>query len=139
MLRLQELAQQVVDAGAVPLLVLCVQEPELSLKRVAASALSDIAKHSPELAQAVVDAGAVAYLAPLVTNQDAKLKRQVRAAREHTLSQSYVRSRDRWTTHCLRARSHHGFNCITRTKSIMPDSHLMPGAAWRRHVATCQG
>lgn len=40
-------------AGAVPLLVLSVQEPELSLKAVAASALSDIAKHSPELAQAV--------------------------------------------------------------------------------------
>lgn len=68
-----------VDAGAVPLLVLCVQEPELSLKRIAASALSDIAKHKPELAQAVVDAGAVAYLAPLVTNQDPKLKRQVRS------------------------------------------------------------
>lgn len=46
-----ELAQQVVDAGAAPLLVLCVQEPELALKRVAASALSDIAKHTPELAQ----------------------------------------------------------------------------------------
>lgn len=52
-----ELAQAVVDAGAVPLLVLCVQEPELSLKRIAASALSDISKHSPELAQTVVDAG----------------------------------------------------------------------------------
>jgi hypothetical protein len=38
-------------AGAVPLLVLCVQEPELSLKRISASALSDIAKHTPELAQ----------------------------------------------------------------------------------------
>ena len=57
------------------------QEPELSLKRIAASALSDLAKHSPELAQAVVDAGAVAYLAPLVTNQDPKLKRQVRLQR----------------------------------------------------------
>lgn len=54
-----------------------VQEPELSLKRIAASALSDIAKHSPEHAQAVVDAGAVAFLAPLVVNQDAKVKRQV--------------------------------------------------------------
>lgn len=64
-------------AGAVPLLVLCVQEPELSLKRVAASALSDIAKHTPELAQVLVDAGAVSYLAPLLVNQDAKLKRQV--------------------------------------------------------------
>ncbi len=67
-----------VDAGAVPLLVLCVQEPELAVKRIAASALGDVAKHTPELAQAVVDAGAVAYLAPLVTNQDAKLKRNVR-------------------------------------------------------------
>lgn len=64
-------------AGAAPLLVLCLQEPELGLKRIAASALSDIAKHTPELAQVVVDAGAVAYLAPLLVNQDAKLKRQV--------------------------------------------------------------
>ncbi len=48
---------QVVGAGAIPLLVLTGQEPELSLKRIAASALSDIAKHTPELAQAVVDAG----------------------------------------------------------------------------------
>ena len=37
------------DAGAVPLLVLCIQEPEIALKRIAASALSDIAKHSPEV------------------------------------------------------------------------------------------
>ena len=44
-----ELAQGVVDAGAVPLLVLCLQEPELSLKRVSASALSEVAKHSPEV------------------------------------------------------------------------------------------
>ena len=40
-----------------PLLVLAAQEPELGLRRVAASALADIAKHLPELAQAVVDAG----------------------------------------------------------------------------------
>ena len=44
-----ELSQAVVDAGAVPLLVLCIQEPELDLKRIAASALSDICKHSPEV------------------------------------------------------------------------------------------
>ena len=44
-----DLAQAVVDAGAVPLLVLCIQEPEIALKRIAASALSDIAKHSPEV------------------------------------------------------------------------------------------
>lgn len=58
-----------------------VQEPELSLKRIGASALADIAKHSPELAQAVVDAGAVAYLAPLIVNPDGKLKRQVSPAK----------------------------------------------------------
>ena len=69
-----ELAQAVVDAGAVPLLVLCIQEPELSLKRVSASALSDICKHSPELAQTVVDAGAIAHLAQMILNPDAKLK-----------------------------------------------------------------
>ena len=71
---LPELAQAVVDAGAVPLLVLCIQEPELSLKRIAASALSDICKHSPELAQTVVDAGAIAHLAQMILNPDAKLK-----------------------------------------------------------------
>ena len=32
----KELAQCVVDAGAVPLLVLCFQEPELTLKRISA-------------------------------------------------------------------------------------------------------
>ena len=74
--------------------MLCIQEPELSLKRIAASALSDICKHSPELAQTVVDAGAIAHLAQMIlnpgkmrknisniilylTNLDAKLKRQV--------------------------------------------------------------
>jgi hypothetical protein len=71
---ISELAQAVVDAGAVPLLVLCIQEPELSLKRVAASALSDICKHSPELAQTVVDAGAIAHLAQMILNPDGKLK-----------------------------------------------------------------
>ena len=44
-----ELAQMVVDSGCVPLLVLAVQEPEVDLKRISASALSDICKHSPEV------------------------------------------------------------------------------------------
>ncbi len=68
-----------VDAGAVPLLVLCYQEPELTLKRISASALADISKHSPELAQTVVDSGAVALLSRDVSHVDAALKRQVRA------------------------------------------------------------
>ncbi len=54
------------------------QEPELTLKRISASALSDISKHSPELAQAVVDAGAVSLLSKDVSHVDAALKRQVR-------------------------------------------------------------
>ena len=58
-LNMLEAAEARLAPGAVGLLVLCVQEPDLSLKRIAASALSDIAKHTPELAQAVVDAGAV--------------------------------------------------------------------------------
>lgn len=44
------------------------------MKRVAASALSDIAKHSPELAQTVVDAGAIAHLAQMILNPDSQLK-----------------------------------------------------------------
>lgn len=53
---------------------MCLQEPEIALKRVAASALSDIAKHSPELAQTVVDAGAIAHLAQMILNPDSQLK-----------------------------------------------------------------
>ncbi len=82
------LSQSVVDAGAVPLLVLCVQEPEITLKRVAASSLGDICKHSPELAQAIVDAGAVSYLAPLILHPDAKLKRQVCGTLAHIAKHS---------------------------------------------------
>ena len=74
---ISELAHDVVDAGAVALMVLCIQEPEVSLKRVCASALSDVCKHTAELAQQVVDAGAVAYLVPLIQHKDEKLKRQV--------------------------------------------------------------
>ena len=72
-----ELAHDVVDAGAVALMVLCIQEPEVSLKRVCASALSDVCKHTAELAQQVVDVGAVSYLVPLIQHKDEKLKRQV--------------------------------------------------------------
>lgn len=74
----EDLAQNVLDAGTVPLLVLCIQEPEITLKRISASAMSDICKHTPEHAQVVVDAGAVAYLSPLIMHPDSKLKRQVR-------------------------------------------------------------
>ena len=68
---------QCADIGVILPQVLCFQEPELTLKRIAASALSDICKHSPELAQSVVDGGAVAYLRPGIVSPDGKLKRQV--------------------------------------------------------------
>ena len=58
-------------------MVLCIQEPEITLKRIAASALTEISKHSPELAQAVVDKGALPFLSSLVNHPDAQLKRQV--------------------------------------------------------------
>lgn len=68
------LAQAVVDAGAVPLLLLCLQEPEMALKRIAASTLADICKHALELAQVVVDNGAVAQLVQMILSKDTKLK-----------------------------------------------------------------
>lgn len=61
-------------SGAVPLLVLCLQEPELYIKQIGASALSDISKHSVELAQAVMDAGAIFFLAKTLASLDAKAK-----------------------------------------------------------------
>lgn len=76
----QALAQCVVDAGAIPLFVLCLQEPELSLKQIAANVLVDIAKHSVDLAQYVVDAGAVPHLVKNLSNMDEKMKRHVLAA-----------------------------------------------------------
>merc|ERR1711998_779800 len=75
--RTKDLAQTVVDAGAVPLLVLCFQEPELSVKEASAWALGYIARHTKELAQTVVDAGAVSLLAKDISHIDAPLKRQV--------------------------------------------------------------
>lgn len=69
-----ELAQMVLDAGAIPLLVMCIREPEHPLKRVAASALSEICKHSPDLAHCVADAGAIAHLVSMMLDPDERLK-----------------------------------------------------------------
>ncbi|WP_411023200.1 armadillo/beta-catenin-like repeat-containing protein, partial [Salmonella sp. s51228] len=60
--------------------MLCIQEPEISLKRIAASSLCDISKHSQELAQTVADAGAIGHLASLISNPDARLRRQLFSA-----------------------------------------------------------
>uniref|UniRef100_A0A3B3WQS9 Sperm associated antigen 6 n=1 Tax=Poecilia mexicana TaxID=48701 RepID=A0A3B3WQS9_9TELE len=50
------LSQAVVEAGATPLLVLCLLEPEMGLKRIVFSALSQISKHSISLAEMVIEA-----------------------------------------------------------------------------------
>ncbi|XP_052741829.1 sperm-associated antigen 6 isoform X2 [Bicyclus anynana] len=73
----QYLAGLVVDAGALPLLVLAFQEPEISLKQIAAGALIDLAQFNPE---AVVDAGAICHLVRGLENQDPKLKRSTLCA-----------------------------------------------------------
>ncbi|GBP19896.1 Sperm-associated antigen 6 [Eumeta japonica] len=70
-------AGAVIDAGALPLLLLAFQEPELSLKLIAAGALVDLAQQKPE---AVVEAGAIFHLVRSLDNQDAKLKRNVLCA-----------------------------------------------------------
>jgi len=70
-----DLATAVVEAGAIPLLILCVQEPEINLKKVAASALSEICKHTAEMAQSLVDQRAVPFLCNLINHKDHQLKR----------------------------------------------------------------
>ncbi|KAF5272806.1 hypothetical protein FQA39_LY07833 [Lamprigera yunnana] len=71
------LAQNVVDVGVIPLLILCMQQPELTLKQISINTLGDIAKHTIDLAQCIVDAGAVPHLARCLCNQDEKLKRSI--------------------------------------------------------------
>ncbi|CAH2244490.1 jg17966 [Pararge aegeria aegeria] len=73
----EHLAGMVVDVGTLPLLVLAFQEPEISLKQIAAGALVDLAQHKPE---AVVDTGAICHLVRGLENQDPKLKRSTLCA-----------------------------------------------------------
>lgn len=70
-----ELAQAVVDAGALEALVLCLEEFDPSVKEAAAWALGYIASHTPDLAQAVVDAGAVPLLVLCVQEPEVSLLR----------------------------------------------------------------
>ena len=53
--------------------VLALQEPDPNLKRIAALALNEVAKHSLDLAQTVIDAGAVPYLTQQINHHDAQL------------------------------------------------------------------
>lgn len=53
---------------------MCLQEPEVNVRVVSASALADIAKHSEDTAQSVLDAGAVPHLVRATSNLDTRLK-----------------------------------------------------------------
>ena len=75
-----ELAQAAVTAGALPLLVGCLGGEGTPLRRYCASALGDIAHHSPDLAHAVAAAGTLGAIASLLRaplENDARLKRQL--------------------------------------------------------------
>jgi hypothetical protein len=48
-LTISDLAQRIVDHQGIEPLLLCAQEPELSLKQVAVCAVTDIVKHTPEV------------------------------------------------------------------------------------------
>lgn len=82
------LAQSCVKEGAVPALVHCLQEPEVTLKQTAASALANICSHSPELAQIVVDENAISHLTPLIESSDTSLKKQVCSCLSHIAKHS---------------------------------------------------
>uniref|UniRef100_A0A0A9YCP7 Sperm-associated antigen 6 n=1 Tax=Lygus hesperus TaxID=30085 RepID=A0A0A9YCP7_LYGHE len=62
------------------MLQLCLQEPEVCLKQIAASAIGDIAKHDGTLAQAVCDAGCLMVLAKCITYPSPRIKRHAMCA-----------------------------------------------------------
>ena len=70
-----ELAQAVVDSGALEPLVLCLEEFDPAVKEAAAWALGYIAGHTSALAQHVVDAGAVPLLVLCIQEPEISLKR----------------------------------------------------------------
>jgi len=72
----ESLARSVAESGCIQGIVLCLQEPDPNLKRIAALALNEIAKHSMDLAQIVIDGGAVPYLTQQINHHDAQLKKQ---------------------------------------------------------------
>ena len=70
-----ELAQAVVDSGALGALVACLSEFEPSVKESAAWALGYVSQHSPQLAQHVINAGAIAPLVLCLQEPELSLKR----------------------------------------------------------------
>lgn len=73
-----KLAEEVAKAGAVEHLANCIQDPEPSLKKVAAIAICEIAKHNVELAAKVADhPGALKAIAINIKDRDLELRTNV--------------------------------------------------------------
>ncbi|XP_055003160.1 sperm-associated antigen 6 isoform X5 [Sorex araneus] len=69
-----QLAQAVVDCGALDTLVICLEDFDPGVKEAVAGALKNIARHNAELSQAVVDAGAVPLLVLCIQEPEIALK-----------------------------------------------------------------
>ena len=65
-----------VEARAVDSLILCLQEPEILLKRAAAQTLSYIAQHNEQLAQPVAENG-LDTITFFLSYNDTQLKRNI--------------------------------------------------------------
>ncbi len=70
-----DLAQSVVESGALNALVSCLEEFDPGVKESAAWALGYIARHNADLSQAVVDAGAIPLLVLCVQEPELSLRR----------------------------------------------------------------
>jgi len=69
------LAEEVVKAGAIEQLSLCLEDPETSLKKVATMTLSEIGKHNAELAERIANnAGTLRALAGCMIDRDWELR-----------------------------------------------------------------
>ena len=79
------MANAVTEAISLKDLVLCIQEPELGLRKIACNALMQIARHKPELARKVAsdEFALLPFLGPLIQHSDPKLKRQAIACLSH--------------------------------------------------------
>lgn len=74
------LAENCVEAGALPPMVSCLQSCEAKVREAAALSLGAIATHTPELAQAVVDSNVVPLLITSAQSGEASLRRIAIAA-----------------------------------------------------------
>uniref|UniRef100_A0A672KEM6 Sperm associated antigen 6 n=1 Tax=Sinocyclocheilus grahami TaxID=75366 RepID=A0A672KEM6_SINGR len=75
-----ELAQAVVDCGALDALVISLEEFDPGVKEAAAWAIGYIARHNAQLSQAVVDAGVVPLLVLCIQEPEIALKRVAASA-----------------------------------------------------------